>query len=276
MLSNKKLGFLGGGNMAQAIVKGLIAASFIEPKNILISDINAARLESLRNDFKVKTSQVNREVAEKTDIIILAVKPQAMETVLEELGGMSLDKKLFISVAAGVSIQSIESVLKGGVESRKAHVIRTMPNTPALALAGVTAIAPGSAVSKMDMKIAHRLFEAVGQTVDVPESQLDAVTGLSGSGPAYVFTIIEALSDGGVKMGLARDVARTLAVQTVLGAAQLAQESGKHTGELKDMVTSPAGTTIAGIKALEKGALRATLMDAVEQATLRSIELGKR
>jgi pyrroline-5-carboxylate reductase len=274
VLRSKKLGFIGGGNMAEAMIKGLISASFAEPKNIFVSDVVSERLEFLHSEYKVKTLQDNRELVEKSDILILAVKPQVVKKVMEDVRDLMDATKLLVSVAAGVPITTILAVLKSG-QDRKYNVVRTMPNTPALVQEGVTAIAAGENVSKVDIQIAHRLFEAVGKTVDVDEAHLDAVTGLSGSGPAYIFMIIEALSDAGVKMGLSRDVANILTIQTVLGSAKLAQESQKHPGELKDMVTSPGGTTISGLHALEMGGLRTTMMDAVEAATKRSRELGR-
>ncbi len=274
MLSKKKIGFLGGGNMAEAIVKGLVASNIVGAKNISIADVSTARLDYLRKEYKVGTARNNLDVAETSDIVILAVKPQIMEKVLEELRNVNLEKKLFVSVAAGFPLRTIESILKRDQDKKKVRVIRTMPNTPALVLEGATAITPGTDASKSDLKMAHCLFSAVGKTVEVAEKQIDAVTGLSGSGPAYIFMIIEALADGGVKMGLSREVASTLAIQTVLGSAKLAQQSGEHPGVLKDRVASPGGTTIAGIHALECGGLRAILMDAVETATLRSQELS--
>jgi pyrroline-5-carboxylate reductase len=274
VLRSKKLGFIGGGNMAEAMIKGLISASFVESKNIFVSDVVSERLEFLHSEYKVKTVQENRELVEKSDILILAVKPQVVKKVIENVRDLIDAKKLLVSVAAGVPIANILEVLKTG-QDRKYNVVRSMPNTPALVQEGVTAIAAGVNVSKVDIQIAHRLFEAVGKTVDVDEVHLDAVTGLSGSGPAYIFMIIEALSDAGVKMGLSRDVANALTIQTVLGSAKLAWESKKHPGELKDMVTSPGGTTISGLHALEMGGLRTTMMDAVEAATERSRELGR-
>lgn len=274
MLTNKRIGFIGGGNMATAMVKGLLSASFIEAKNLMVSDVAADRLEWLKKEFKVKVTTDNRELVQKSDIIVLAVKPQAVKAVCRSIHEVVDESKLVISVAAGVPIHTIETLLNPEAD-KKVGVVRTMPNTPALVQAGVTALSASDHVSKTDLKIAHRIFEAVGRTVDVPESQLDAVTGLSGSGPAYIFMIIEALSDAGVKMGLSRDVANTLTLQTVLGSAKLAQESGRHPGELKDMVCSPGGTTISGLHTLEKGGLRTTLINAVEAATERSIELGK-
>lgn len=271
MLRSKKLGFIGGGNMAEAMVKGLLSASFIEAKNIEVSDPIVSRLEYLHREYKIKTTSDNSEVVKRSDIIILAVKPQSIKKVLWGISDHVDESKLVVSIAAGISIATLENNLD---KERKIPVVRTMPNTPALVQEGVTALASGTHVTKADMQLAHRLFEAVGKTVDVDEIHIDAVTGLSGSGPAYIFMIIEALSDAGVKMGLPRNVANILTVQTVLGSAKLARESGKHPGELKDMVTSPGGTTISGLHTLEAGGLRTTLMNAVEAATKRSAELG--
>ena len=274
MLTGKKLGFIGGGNMAEAMIKGLISASFIEAKNILVSDVVASRLDYLHSEYKVKVTSDNRELVERSDVLILAVKPQLVKHILEGVREVMDPKKLLVSIAAGVPIAAMEEVLRAG-QDKNYCVVRTMPNTPALVQEGVTAIASGEHVSKTDIKIAHRIFEAISRTVDVEEVHLDAVTGLSGSGPAYIFMIIEALSDAGVKMGLSREVANILTIQTVLGSAKLARESGKHPGELKDMVTSPGGTTISGLHTLEAGGLRTTLMNAVEVATQRSRELGR-
>jgi len=274
VLKNKKIGFIGGGNMAEAMIKGLLSASFIEAKNVFVSEPSEAKRDTLHAEYKIKVSADNRELVKKCDIIILAVKPQIVQKVLRDIASLVGRDKLVISIAAGVPIAIMDDVLRGG-KNKKFSIVRTMPNTPALVQEGVTAIASGEHVRKIDVKIAHRIFEAVGRTVDVEEDQLDAVTGLSGSGPAYIFMLIEALSDAGVKMGLSREVANTLTIQTVLGSAKLARESGKHPGELKDMVTSPAGTTISGLHALEEGSFHTTLMNAVEDATLRSRELGK-
>jgi pyrroline-5-carboxylate reductase len=274
VLRSKKLGFIGGGNMAEAIIKGLIAGSFVDSGNISVSDVVPARRESLHSEYKVNAISDNRELVKKSDILILAVKPQVIKMVLENVRDLMDENILLVSVAAGVPIATIAELLQAG-QDRKYNIIRTMPNTPAVVLEGVTAIAAGENVSEADVEVAHRLFEAVGKTVQVDEAHLDAVTGLSGSGPAYIFMIIEALSDAGVKMGLSREVANTLTIQTVLGSAKLAGESKKHPGQLKDMVTSPGGTTISGVHKLEAGGLRTTLMDAVEAATKKSRELGR-
>ena len=260
--------------MAEAMIKGLLSASFIEAKNLMVADICPVRQEWLRQEYHAKVTDDSGALAKKCDIIILAVKPQSMKGVLESIAADMDDKKLVISIAAGIPIKTINECLNPDGK-KKLGVVRTMPNTPALVHEGVTALAVNGNVSAGDLKVAHRIFEAVGKTVDVSEAHLDAVTGLSGSGPAYIFMIIEALSDAGVKMGLSRDVANILTLQTVLGSAKLAMESGKHPGELKDQVTSPGGTTISGLHTLEKGGLRTTLMNAVEEATKRSQWLGK-
>lgn len=274
MLKSKKIGFIGGGNMAEALVKGLLSASFIEAKSLMVADVCPVRQEWLRQEYHIKTTDDSCELAKKCDVILLAVKPQVMKEVLESIADCVDDKKLVISIAAGIPIKTISKGLNPDGK-KKLGLVRTMPNTPALVHEGVTALAANDHVTAAELKVAHRIFEAVGKTVDVSEAALDAVTGLSGSGPAYIFMIIEALSDAGVKMGLSRDVANILTLQTVLGSAKLAMESGKHPGELKDQVTSPGGTTISGLQALEEGALRTTLMNAVEAATQRSIVLGQ-
>ncbi len=275
MLKNIKLGFLGGGNMSQAILKGLLSATVINPKEIIVSDVDAKKLNSLKKDFKINTTLNNRDVVKNSDVIIISVKPQIVDEALRETSDLAQGKKLFVSVAAGVPIAKITNLLSGK-QQKKLAVARTMPNTPALVLQGATAISFSDHVKKNDRRIVHQIFEAIGKTVVVEEDKLDAVTGLSGSGPAYIFTMMEALSDAGVKMGLSRDVANKLTFQTVLGSAQLALESGKHPGQLKDMVTSPGGTTIYGIHALEAGGIRNALIDAVEEATKRSQELGSK
>ena len=274
MLKNKKIGFIGGGNMAEAILKGMLSSSLIKASNIFVSEPNKSRQTFLTTEFKVKVTKGNLDLVKKADILIVAVKPQIIREVLKDIADQVDSKKLVISVAAGVPISQIENALSKG-KKKKLCVVRTMPNTPSVVQEGVTAITAGKGVGKSDLKISHEIFQAVGRTVEVAEEQIDAVTGLSGSGPAYIFMIIEALSDAGVKMGLSRQVANELTVQTVLGSALLVRETGTSPGELKNRVTSPGGTTIAGLHALEKGSLRATLMNAVEKATLRSKELAQ-
>jgi pyrroline-5-carboxylate reductase len=275
VLTNKKLGFIGGGNMTEALLKGLLASSSVGPKDILVSDLLSDRLEYLNKEYKVKTTNDSRKLVQKSDILILAIKPQVVGKVLESFSDIVDNHKVIISVAAGISINFIEDILNREGKN-KISVIRTMPNTPALVQEGVTAICGGGHSSKLDIKIAHHIFKAIGQTVAIEETHMDAVTGLSGSGPAYIFMIIEALSDAGVKVGLSREVSNILTIQTILGSAKLARDGGKHPGELKDMVTSPGGTTISGLHMLEEGGVRTALMNAVERATQRSRELGNK
>jgi len=265
----RTIGFLGGGNMAGALIKGLLHSGLVDPKKIVASDVKVERLKQLEATHGIRVTQDNHALAREVDVLVLAVKPQVIDKVLSLIGADVRPETLVVSVAAGVPIEAIEARLPAN-----ARVIRTMPNTPATALAGATAITGGSHATEADIAIAREIFEAVGRVVVLDEVLLDAVTGLSGSGPAYVMLIIEALADGGVKVGLHRDTALLLAAQTVFGSAKLLLDTGEHPGRLKDMVTSPGGTAIAGLHTLEAGALRKTLIDAVEVATRRAQELG--
>ena len=267
-MKTKTLGFLGAGNMAGALIKGLLHAGVLGNR-IVASDVKSERLAHLRAEHGVVTTNDNHELLADADVIVLSVKPQVIDKVLTEIGGDVKDSQLVVSVAAGVPIEALEARLPRG-----SRVVRAMPNTPATVQAGATAIAGGAHANEDDLRVARELFEAVGRVVVLDEAHLDAVTGLSGSGPAYVMLIIEALADGGVKVGLHRDTALLLAAQTVFGAAKLLLDTGEHPGRLKDMVTSPGGTAIAGLHTLESGALRKTLIDAVEVATERAGELG--
>ena len=235
----------------------------------MASDPREARRREL-DERGVRTSASNLEVARFAELLVLATKPQVFDRMLTEIASGTGPDTLVVSIAAGIPIAAIESQLAPGT-----RVIRTMPNTPALVGAGATAIAPGTHVSDEDLATVEALFSSIGITEVLEESLLDAVTGLSGSGPAFIFVIIDALSDAGVKVGLHRTTAQRLAAQTVLGAAKMLIETGEHPGKLKDMVASPGGTTIAGLHTLEAGGLRKTLMDAVENATLRSKQLGE-
>jgi len=263
------IGFLGTGNMAEALIKGLIAAGVVEPKQIHGSDPRRERCDELAARYGIHMTANNAEVVRAAEIVVLSVKPQILPKVLDEIAPHLKPSALVISIAAGVPVSAIEPRLPEGT-----RVVRTMPNTPALVGAGATAIAAGQHAKDDDVEATRRIFDAVGMTVVLDESQLDAVTGLSGSGPAYVFLIIEALSDAGVKVGLSRYNAQALAAQTLLGSAKLLIETKEHPGRLKDMVTSPGGTAIAGLHTLEAGGLRTTLINAVEAATHRSRELG--
>jgi len=268
-MTTRTIGFLGAGNMAGALIKGLLHAAVFTPSAIVASDVKADRLVHLKTEHGIRTTADNHELARTVDVLVIAVKPQVVDRVLDIVHADVRPETLIVSVAAGVPLESLESRLP-----ENARVVRAMPNTPATALAGATAIAAGTHATEADMEVARSLFEAVGRVVTLEETLLDAVTGLSGSGPAYVMLIIEALADGGVKMGLHRDTSLLLAAQTVYGSAKLLLDTGEHPGRLKDMVTSPGGTAIAGLHTLESGALRKTLIDAVEAASRRSAELG--
>jgi len=261
-------GFIGTGNMAEALIRGLLGAGVAEASQIVGSEPRAERRQELSERYGIETLTDNVEVARRADILILAIKPQVMTRVLDEIGTQVKPSALVISIAAGIPLSVIEAHLP------RVRVVRTMPNTPALVEAGATAIAAGGHATAEDLEATRRIFDSVGMTVILEETQLDAVTGLSGSGPAYMFLIIEALADAGVKVGLSRYNAQALAAQTVLGSAKLLIETNEHPGRLKDMVTSPGGTAIAGLHTLEAGGLRTTLMNAVEVATSRSRELG--
>jgi len=269
-LRKKKLAILGSGNMGEALVKGLLRAGKLPPESLVCTDPRAERREELRQRYGVQVTADNRAAAGGADLVVLAVKPQVMDALLDEIASAIDAKKLVISIAAGVPIAAIARKLGAGV-----RIVRTMPNTPALVGAGATALARGPHATEQDLEQALSLFEAVGVAVVVEEHHLDAVTGLSGSGPAFVFMAIEALADGGVKVGLARPVAMALAAQAVMGSAKLVLETGEHPGRLKDQVTSPGGTSIAGVHALEQHGFRAALIAAVEAATRRSKELGE-
>lgn len=270
MAIDRKIAFLGGGNMAEALMKGLIAAGAAKPDQILVMDISFERLEYLKKTYGIMPQKSNLEAARGAGVVILCVKPQVIEKVLGEISPVIDENRLAISIAAGIAIDKLEKALSG-----KPRVVRVMPNAPALVLAGAAALAGGKNATSDDLALAQSIFNSVGRAVIVEEKLMDAVTGLSGSGPAYVFTIIDALSDAGVKAGLPRPLALELAAQTVYGAAKMVLETKEHPAKLRDMVTSPGGTTIEGLHALEKGKLRGVLMNAVEAATAKSKELGK-
>jgi len=267
---DKTIGFLGAGNMAEAMIRGLVRGGHFPASRIVASGPRAERLEELVRSYGIAVTRSNLELARRSDVVVLSVKPQILPKVLREVSGEVRHDALIVSVAAGVDTQTIEELLPAGM-----RVVRSMPNTPALVGAGATAIAAGSHAHDEDMALARFVFDAVGMTVILDESQLDAVTGLSGSGPAYIFLILEALADAGVKVGLSRRNAQQLAAQTVMGSAKLLLETDEHPGRLKDMVTSPGGTAIAGLHTLEQGGLRTTLINAVETATNRAKELGR-
>jgi pyrroline-5-carboxylate reductase len=272
-IPDERIGFIGGGAMAEALAGGLVAAG-ASAERIRVADPDPARRKHLEEQLGLATSADNAEVANASDALVLAVKPGVVPGALEALRtapGVDVERPLWISIAAGVPIARLEAGL-----SRDARIVRAMPNTPALVGAGATAICGNARASAADLTAARALFDSVGLTwVSPSEALLDAVTGLSGSGPAYVFVFLEALGDAGVRMGLPRDAAYELACQTVFGAAKLALETRRHPAQLKDQVTSPGGTTIAGLERLEAGGLRSALYEAVAAATRRSRELGR-
>jgi pyrroline-5-carboxylate reductase len=265
----QKIAFIGGGQMAEALIGGLLGARLCSPERLWVTDPIVDRQDLLKRKFHIQVGGQNREAAAWADVVVLAVKPQILDGLLTEIRS-DLADRLVVSVVAGAPILRIAAAC-----GAKTRVIRTMPNTPAVVHEGMTAMAIGPGIGQADVACVREMFESVGKVIPVEERLMDAVTGLSGSGPAYVFLAIEALTDGGVKMGLSREIAGLLAAQTVLGAARMVLETGQHPARLKDQVTSPGGTTIAGVHELEQGGLRATLINAVEAATKRSQELGR-
>jgi pyrroline-5-carboxylate reductase len=271
MRIDKKLAILGSGNMGEALIGGLISSGSARPEDIICTDIREERLEEMRTRYGVRTSTRNLEAVAGADVLIYAVKPQLMAEVLKETAELLDMSKLIISIAAGVPLRAIGSLL-----NKELRLIRVMPNIAALVKESASAIAAGKHASKEDIELAMVIFNSVGRAVFLRENALmDAITGLSGSGPAYIFIIVDALADAGVKVGLSRKDSQYLAAQTVLGAAKMLMETGEHPSQLKDRVTSPGGTAIAGLHTLEKGGLRTTLINAVEAATQRSKELGE-
>lgn len=270
-MENRNIGFIGAGKMGSALIEGILKAGVVKPENIGASDVYVSFLDELKTKFGIRVSTDNAVIARESDILILAVKPQILGSVLANLRDYVTSDKLVISIAAGVPLSTYEDALTEGT-----RVVRVMPNIAATVSEAASGISPGKNANSEDLKTALEIFSAVGTAVQVPESLMDAVTGLSGSGPAFIFPVIEAMADGAVLEGMDRKSALILAAQTVLGAAKMMLETGMHPGELKDMVTSPAGTTIQGIHALEEAGVRAAFMNAVIRASERSKELGKK
>lgn len=270
-MKRKKIGFIGAGNMGEALIRGLLGAGMVTAGDILISEQDPERAASLRKNCRVRSAESGAALAGKADVLFLAVKPRQLEVVLEEIAPVVDRSKLLVSVAAGITLSHIESRL-----TSPPRLVRAMPNTPALVGEGATAVSCGRLVTAADRRFLMKVFGAVGRVVEVEEDLMDAVTGLSGSGPAYVFTMIEALADGGVQAGLPRGTALELAAQTVLGAARMVLETGSHPSLLRDRVASPGGTTIQGIAALEALGFRSAVMAAVEAAADRSRELSEK
>ncbi|MGQ4874705.1 MAG: pyrroline-5-carboxylate reductase [Promethearchaeia archaeon] len=264
------LGIIGTGTMGSALLRTIISNKIIQPNNIIIYDRDDSVKNQLSQTLGVNAAKNNLELTEKSKRILIAVKPQVIDSVLKEIGNVLNSEQTLASIAAGVSIAHIKKFI-----SNEIGIIRIMTNTPLLVGAGASAICYNKYVSPENLNFIKKIFESGGIVIELDEEHIDTVTGLSGSGPAYFFIIIEALADGGVKMGLPRKIALKLAAQTALGAAKMVLDTGKHPGELKDMVTSPGGTTITALHELEKAGLRSTLIRAVEVATQKSRELNK-
>lgn len=264
------IGFLGAGNMAGALIKGLLGAGLVTAERILASDPQGERLAALAATYGIRTTADNHAVVREADVVFLAVKPQIVDQVLGDLAAAWRPAALLISLAAGMPVAALEHYLPPG-----ARVVRAMPNTPAMVLAGATAISPGRHATAADLDLARALFEAVGRVSVLDEAQHDAVAAVSGSGPAYVMVVIDALADAAARVGLPRDVALALVAQTVHGAAKLLLETGATPAALKAMATSPRGVAAAGLAVLEAGPLHRVLLDTVEAATARSAELGR-
>lgn len=270
MLRDRKIGFIGGGNMAEALIKGLISGG-VPARDLLVAEPLSSRRLFLQERLSVSVTTDNDVVVGECDAVLLCIKPQLAQQVLTELGKAVRFDQLLISIVAGMKTAAIEEILGGSP-----RVVRVMPNTPALVMEAASALCGGAHATSEDLSLARHILEMVGKCWMVEEKLLDAVTGLSGSGPAYVLTFIEALSDAGVKNGLSREVATGLAAQTVFGTAKLLLETHEHPAVLRDKVTSPGGTTIAGLSALEKEGFRSAVIGGVDTATSRSQELGRK
>ena len=269
-MEKKRIAVLGAGHMGTALIRGILASGWGKPGRLTASHPKSLKAAALRKELGIRVLASNLEAARSADIVLLAVKPQILESVLSEIAPVVSPERLLISIAAGFPTARIEAIVGDRVP-----VVRAMPNVAAVVRLSATVLCAGRHARAARMAEARKIFESIGLVVELPEYQLDAVTGLSGSGPMYVFQIIEGLSDAGVRVGLSRDVAAALTVQTVLGAAKMAEVLKSHPAVMKDMVTSPGGTAIAALHSLERNRLRAILMDAVEAATARSKELGR-
>ncbi|MDU2066544.1 MAG: pyrroline-5-carboxylate reductase [Sporomusaceae bacterium] len=270
MLTQTKFGFFGGGAMAEALITGIIKNGLVPSEQVCVSDINEQRLHDLEKRFQVLTTTDSKKLVAEADMLFLTVKPQVIESVFPVIKAMVRPKTVIVSIVAGLTLSRIETVLPEN------PVIRVMPNTPMAVGEGMAAVAAGKKATAEQMEAVLAIFRSAGKAIEIEEKLLDAVTGLSGSGPAYGFVMIDALADAGVKVGLPRAMAITLAAQTLLGAAKMVLDTGLHPAQLRDMVTSPGGTAITGVQTLERYSIRAALIDAVVAATKQSKDLGKK
>ena len=271
MKKGKSIGFIGTGNMGEALIAGLLKAKFATPHQVVAFDAEKERLLSIQKKYGIKKASNNHQLFSQCDPILLCIKPQAMKEVIEEVSEYLDASRLIISIAAGVPLSVIEAYAR-----KQLRLIRVMPNIAVLVQEGASAIAPGNLATEEDLKMAKAIFNCVGKSITVNESLMDAVTGLSGSGPAYIFLVIEALTDAGVHLGMTRAQALTLATQTVMGSVKLLSETGEHPTLLREKVTSPGGTTVEGLYKLEEGGLRKILIDAVMAAARKAKELGEK
>lgn len=268
-MNREQIGFIGIGNMGEALLRGILGSKLVSPVNVFASDVDIAKLNCLSSELEINSVKSNYELVRDADIVLLAVKPNVIRDVLREISSELTLPKWCISIAAGVSIATIESILQAGTP-----ILRVMPNTPAMVYEGMAAISPGNYANEEHIQKTKQIFQSVGKVVIIQERLMDAVTALSGSGPAFVFLVIESLTDAGVQLGLSRKDAATMAAQTVFGSGKMAVETGEHPAILRNRVTSPAGTTAAGLYEMERGGVRAAIIDAVMAAAMRSKELS--
>lgn len=267
---DKKIGFIGSGNMATAMIGGILNSKLVSSNNVMCSDLSSEKLETLNKKYGVITTTDNCEVAKEADIVVLSVKPQFYPSVIKEIKDSVNNNTIIVVIAAGQKIELIKNLFE-----REIKVVRAMPNTPALVGEGMAALCPCPMIIPDELDLICKIFNSFGKCEVIPEKMMDAVTAVSGSSPAFVFMIIEAMADAAVLEGMPRNVAYNFAAQTVLGSAKMVLETGKHPGELKDMVTSPGGTTIEGVKVLEENGLRGTIIKAINETAEKSRKLAK-
>ncbi|WP_283591956.1 pyrroline-5-carboxylate reductase [Clostridium butanoliproducens] len=267
---NKIIGFIGSGNMGRAMIGGIIKSKLVEPKKVIISDLNQDKLNSVQEEFGVLTTMDSKEVVKKADIIILAVKPNIYDIVMESIKEHITKEKIIVTIAAGKTIENIETIL-----GKSTKIVRTMPNTPALVNEGMSALCANKNVTEEELKEVKSIFDSFGESEIVSEYLIDSVVAVSGSSPAYVFMLIEAMADGAVIGGMPRDKAYKFAAQAVLGSAKMVLETGKHPGELKDMVCSPGGTTIEAVRTLESKGMRTAIIEAIVDCMNKSRDMSK-
>lgn len=268
---NKKIGFIGTGNMGKAMIGGIVNSKLVPSNNVIVYDLNTDKLNAIRDEYNVEIVSSEEEVAMNSDILFIAVKPNIYDLVLEKIKGKLTKDKIIVTIAAGKTIKSVEEVI-----GKEYKVVRTMPNTPALVNEGMSSLCANEIVSEEELNQVKTIFESFGKAEILPEHLIESVIGVSGSSPAYTFMFIEALADGAVLAGMARDKAYKFAAQAVLGAAKMVLETGKHPGELKDMVCSPGGTTIEAVRTLEERGFRSAVIEAMINCMDKSKEMSQK